>query len=95
MKSQLLDGNEGAHSMEEGSEHLLEDLRTFAADGTFSRVECRHAMGHAALLHSQAEDQCSIMKWAWASLMKIERMIEGYRLRVQTKEKAVRQTALS
>jgi len=94
-KSQTLDANEGAQAMEANAAHLLEDLRTFAADGIFSRAEVRHARGHAALQHQLAQEQCSILKWAWLSLVAIERLIEGYRARIQEAEKAAREAALS
>ncbi len=88
-KEQALDANETAHDMEENAEHLLADLRTFALDETFSRAEVRHARGHAALQHQLAVRQCSILTWAWASLVQIERLIEGYRLRQQIRKGSV------
>ena len=82
-KNQTLDANEGAHAMRENAERLLEELDGFMADGVFTRTEYRHVRGHVALGHRLAGEQCSILKWAWASLMQIEGLIAGYRLRLQ------------
>lgn len=94
-KEQTLDMNERAHAMCENTEHLLLELDGFMDDGVFTRAEYRHTRGHIALEHRLAEEQCSILRWAWASLMQIEKLIAAYRGRIQEKEKAVRQTALT
>jgi hypothetical protein len=94
-KSQTLDLNERAHAMCENTEHMLEELDEAMQDGVFTRAEYRHHRGHLALEHQLAEEECSILRWAWASLMQIEKLIAGYRGRIQAKEKAAREAALT
>ncbi|MBN1837883.1 MAG: hypothetical protein JW820_18645 [Spirochaetales bacterium] len=87
-KDQTLDANECAHAMKENAERLLEELDDFMDDGVFTRAEYRHVRGHIALGHRLAEEQCSILKWSWKSLMAIEKLIDAYRLRIQEMKKA-------
>jgi hypothetical protein len=87
METQLLDGNQNAHEMTENAEHLLADLQLFAEDGLFTKAELRHTRGHVLLMEQIAKDQCSIFRWSWASLMKIQTLVERYRGRIQTLEK--------
>jgi len=94
-KSQTLDLNERAHAMLENTEHMLAELDEYMEDGVFTRAEYRHHRGHIALEHMLAEEQCSILRWAWASLMHIEKLIAGYRGRIQKTAKAAREAALT
>jgi hypothetical protein len=82
-KTQTLDANERAHALKENAEHLLVELDEFMQDGRFTMAEFRHVRGHVALADLLAEEQCSILRWAWASLMQIEGLIAGYRLKLQ------------
>lgn len=94
-KCQTLDLNERAHSIRENAERMRNDLDEAMEDGVFTRREFRHVRGHVALQHQLAKEQCSILKWAWASLMQIERLIEGYRGRIHRMGKAAREAALT
>jgi hypothetical protein len=87
-KTQVLDANERAHDMAENTEHLLAELARFMEDGVFTEAEYRHTRGHVALGHKLAEEQCSILRWAWTSLTQIEALIATYRGRIQRMKKA-------
>lgn len=91
---QILDLNERAHSIHENAEHMLEVLEEAMADGTLTRAEYRHMRGHIALQRLLAHEQCSILRWAWASFMQIKRLVERYRAKVQETKKAARQSGL-
>lgn len=86
-KEQTLDANELAHALKENAEHTLEELDEAMSDGRLTRAEFRHVRGHVALGGVLAERQCSILKWAWTSLMQIEGLIAGYRLKLQVSQR--------
>lgn len=93
-KEQTLDLNELAHDLRENARHTLEELDEAMEDGRFTRAEFRHIRGHLELASTLTERQCSILRWAWRSLMQIEELIAGYRGRIQQKEKAARASGL-
>lgn len=81
-KEQTLDVNEIAHALKENAEHTLKELDE-AIEYGLTHARLRHIRAHVALAALLADRQCSIVKWAWVSLVQIEGLVARYRLQLQ------------
>lgn len=93
-KRQTLDANGCAHDIRENAQHLVAEMDRAMEDQVITMLEFRRVRAHAALGRLLAEEQCSILRWSWRSLMAIEALIDRYRRTAQEMKKAARQSGL-
>ncbi|MBN1631920.1 MAG: hypothetical protein JW990_19350 [Thermoleophilia bacterium] len=93
--SQMLDANEWAHESANNAEEMIAEFDRYMEDQVFTRTEQRKHRERMVRSLRLANGLCSIIKWAWASLIQIEKLTAEYRARTQETAKAAPNAALT
>jgi hypothetical protein len=83
---EVIDERQAANNRQDSENAVA--LNRFIADGLITTSEYRHIRGHLALGNRLADDLCSILGWTHRSVTRVNRLIAGYRLKLEQGKRA-------